>query len=114
MWLEVNDDGDIIGAHSAPSESENTWIEYTDGPVNPGDRYIDGELIPVKRKRYRTSRAEYIEIHTRAHYSLQEQIHILRKGDPAEREKMDQFFDRIDAWSNDLKSPPTQLKKIIP
>lgn len=114
MWLEVNAEGDIVGAHSARSESENQWIEYNDGPVNPGDRYVGDILVPAKVKRKKVSRAEYVTIHTRAHYPLQEQVHILRKGDPDELEKMNNFFDRIDAWCKDTKVSPTQLKKIIP
>jgi len=112
MWLEVNTQGDIVGAHSAKSTSEHTWVEYEEENVNPGDKWIDNRLVRMDDRGTGQSAERQAALHVDRTLPLQAQVHILRRGDPDDLARMNSFLDRVSAWCDEKVACTKSLRNI--
>ncbi len=122
MWLEVDRHHAIVGLHSHRCESEHTWVEAKEIPMDamPGDQWINGKFVRVATKKTKTQKQEAqrnerrqvaYKVITR-HYPEWQQLNILRGGDAEKIKNMGHFIDAVRAWSNAPSVPEKKLQSI--
>ncbi len=117
-WLEI-DKGIVIGVHGHKCNSPNKWVQCSNEDaaiVDPGDEFKDGKVVKQKDNtsdqatgNTKHTRKQLAERHIQKHYSLQEQIRILRGSDHNQKQKLDDFLRQIDDW---LKNTKAELKAL--
>lgn len=116
VWLEIDENDFIVGQHSERCESDHQWVEYEgDSPIQPGDRYIQGQVVPAAPPPLKgEARRHRAERHIAKAYSIQEQLNILRKNHTTELTKMNQFMDDAYTWADNPNQSVQDLEKIQP
>lgn len=121
MWLQIDNDGLILGVHSDECETNDTWLETDDVDVMPGDSWIGGKLkinrpeavVLSEEEENKNLRREIASREIRSKYPEWKQINIIRSGDKNEIRRMGEFIDSVRDWSNKLSLPEKSISKII-
>ena len=115
MWIEVDDDGYIMGIHTHKCESNLNWHEVSES-VTFNDRYKDGQIVQVAKavELDLPERQRQANIHVNKYYTPRQQITVLRKNIALDLEKMNRFLDHVETWVANDSAILEDLRNIEP